>query len=86
MKFIVLNVFIINFSRERSEVDNLFELFTTMPIDEEDESGFFYDQRKSNEGRPEGNFSEFYKELDGLLEEFGKAAEEEGILMQHICH
>ena len=34
-----------------------------------------YDKRKSNR-RPEINFETFYKELDILLEDFGKAAEE----------
>ena len=40
------------------------------------ESDLIYDQRKTNQGRPEGNFEEFYKELDNLMEEYGKAAEE----------
>ena len=35
-----------------------------------------YDARKKNSGRPEGDFTNFYKESDGLLEEYGKAAEE----------
>ena len=60
--------------RNRSVVDDLFELYTQIPIDEDDE--FFYDERKANEGRPEGNFSSFYEELDNVLEEFGKAANE----------
>lgn len=47
-----------------------------MPLDEENPSEFFYDQRKFNEGRPEGNFEQFYEELDSLLEEFGKAADD----------
>jgi len=35
-----------------------------------------YDRRKTNTGRPDGKFEPFYKELGGLLEEYGKAAEE----------
>lgn len=62
--------------RGKSEIDDLFDLYTSMPLDEEKPSEFFYDQRKSNEGRPEGDFSEFYKELDKIFEEFGKAAHE----------
>lgn len=47
-----------------------------MPLDEENPSEYFYDKRRFNEGRPEGNFDQFYKELDSLLEEFGKAADD----------
>ena len=47
-----------------------------MPLDEEGESDFFYDERKNNEGRPEGEFTQFYGELNSLLEEYGKAADE----------
>ena len=61
--------------RNKSDVDALFEEFVSFPFDEEGESGLIYDKRKSN-GRPEINFEAFYKELDILLEEFGKAAEE----------
>ena len=35
-----------------------------------------YDQRNTSIGRPEKNFSEFYKELDALLEGWGKAIKE----------
>ena len=35
-----------------------------------------YDAHKTNSRRLEGDFTNFYKELDGLLEEYGKAAEE----------
>ena len=35
-----------------------------------------YDTRKKSSGHPEGDFTNFYKELGGLLEEYGKAAEE----------
>ena len=61
--------------RNKSYVDALFEEFVSFPFDEEEESRLIYDKRKSN-GRPEINFEAFYKELDILLEEFGKAAEE----------
>ena len=47
-----------------------------MPLGENGEEDFIYDQRKANEGRPEGDFGQFYAELDKLLEEYGKAAEE----------
>lgn len=47
-----------------------------MAVGEEGEVDLIYDKRKSNEGRPEGNFELFYNELDKYLEEFGKAAEE----------
>ena len=35
-----------------------------------------YDARKKNSGCPEGDFTNVYKELDGLLEEYEEAAEE----------
>ena len=57
------------------DVDTLFEEFVSFPFDEEGESRLIYDKRKSN-GRPEINFEAFYKELDILLKEFGKSAEE----------
>lgn len=60
----------------RAEIDSAFELYTSMPFDEEEEISYVYDQRKHNEGRPEGNFEVFYNELDKMLEEYGKAAEE----------
>ena len=56
-------------------MNQLFEEFVSFPFDEEEESRLIYDKRKSN-GRPEINFEAFYKELDILLAEFGKAAEE----------
>ena len=61
--------------RNKSDVDVLFEEFVSFPFDEEGESRLIYDKHKSN-GRPEISFEAFYKELDILLEEFGKAAEE----------
>ena len=64
------------FFRNKSDVDDLFELYTQIPFNEDDECQIIYDERKANGGRPEGDFSIFYKELDALLEEFGKAAEE----------
>ena len=62
------------FVRNKSEVDDLFEDYTSVTLDEE-EAEIIYDKRKINSGRPEGNFVTFYKELDQILEEFGKAAD-----------
>ena len=61
--------------RNKSDVDAVFQEFVSFPFNEEGESRLIYDKRKSN-GKPEINFEVFYKELDILLEEFGKAAEE----------
>ena len=47
-----------------------------IPLKEKEGIELVYDARKKNSGRPEGGFTNFYKELDGLLEEYGKAAEE----------
>ena len=69
-------IFLSTSFRNKSEIDVYFENFTEIPFDEEKEAALFYDLRKSNSGRPESDFSLFYKELDALLEEFGKAAEE----------
>ena len=52
----------------------MFELYTRIPLEEDED--FVYDERVQNTGRPEGNFKIFYDELDSLLEDFGKAAEE----------
>ena len=62
--------------RNKSEVDDLFEGYTRVTLDEEEEAEIIYDKRKINSGRPEGNFDTFYKGLDQILEEFGKAADE----------
>jgi len=62
--------------RNKSEIDDLFNLYTSIPLHEAGESDIIYYQRSINKGRPEGDFSDFYKALDELLEEFGKAAEE----------
>lgn len=51
-------------------------MFTSMPLGEDGEADYIYDLRKTNEGRPEGNFEPFYTELGKLLEEYGTAAEE----------
>ena len=64
------------FARNKSEVDDLFEEYTRVTLDKEEEAEIIYDKRKINSGRPEGNFDTFYKELDQILEEFGKAADE----------
>ena len=47
-----------------------------MPLNEDDEVDVIYDQRKTNTGHPELDFSDFYQALDNLLEENGKAADE----------
>ena len=44
-----------------------------MHLDEGGECEVILDENCSNEGRPEGNF---YQQLDFMLEEYGKAAEE----------
>ena len=46
------------------------------PLDEKEGIELVYDARKKTSGRPEGDFTNFCKESDGLLEEYGKAAEE----------
>lgn len=46
-----------------------------LSLDEEGVSSFFYDERKKN-GHIEGNFPDFYEELDRLLEDYGNAGEE----------
>ena len=35
-----------------------------------------YDHHKNNSGWPEGNFDVFWQEMDMMLEEYAKAAEE----------
>ena len=70
-----MEAFFTFFARNKSEVDDLFEEYTKVTLGEEEEAGIIYDERKINSGRPEGNFDTFYKELDQILEEFGKAAD-----------
>ena len=62
--------------RNKSETDALFEEFTMLPFDENEEAKFFYDKRRQNQGRTEGHFNEFYNKLEIMLEEYGKAAHE----------
>ena len=62
--------------RNKSETGALFEEFTMLPFDENEEAEFFYIKRRQNQGRTEGHFNEFYNELDSMLEEYGKAAHE----------
>ena len=57
-------------------VDDVFKQHLAIPLDEREGIELAYDARKTNSGRPEGDFTNFYKELDGLLEECGKATEE----------
>ena len=47
-----------------------------LPFDENEEAEFFYDKRRQNQGQTEGHFSEFYNELDSMLEVYSKAAHE----------
>ena len=47
-----------------------------MPAVGREAAEIIYDKRKENSGRPEGDFSKFYRELNKMLEEYGKAAEE----------
>ena len=47
-----------------------------LPMDGDEAANIIYDQRKLNLGRPEGQFELFYAELDSMLEELDKAAEE----------
>ena len=47
-----------------------------MPLDKGGKCKAIFDERRNNKGRQEGNFEKFYQELDFMLEEYGKAAEE----------
>ena len=50
MNYRILRMFY--FIVEKSDVDDLFELYTSMPLDEENPGEYFYDKRKFNEGLP----------------------------------
>ncbi len=63
-------------TRGKSNVDDLYETFLSLPKDGKEAAEIVDDKRIENAGRPEGNFDTFYWELDGMLEEFGEAAEE----------
>ena len=71
--FLVVSFF---FASNKRAIDDVFEQHLAIPLDEKEGSELVYDARKTNSRRPEGDFTNFYKELDGLLEEYGKAAEE----------
>ncbi len=62
--------------RSKSIVDDLFERYMCLPVDEDEAANIIYEQRKLNLGRPKGQFELFYAELDSMLEEFGRAAKE----------
>ena len=62
--------------RNKSETGALFEEFTLLPFDQNEEAEFFYVKRRQNQGRTEEHFNEFYNESDSLLEEYGKTAHE----------
>ena len=73
------------FARNKSEVDDLFEEYTRVTLDEKEKAEIIYHKRKINSGRPEGNFDTFYKELDQILEEFGRRQTRDEIHKLHIC-
>ena len=64
------------FSSNKRAIDDVLEQHLAIPLDEKEWIELVYDACKKNSGGPEGDFTNFYKELDGLLEEYGKAAEE----------
>ena len=64
------------FSSNKRAIDDVLEQHLAIPLDEKKGFELVYDASEKNSGRPEGDFTNFYKELDGLLEEYGKAAEE----------
>ena len=49
-----------------------------LPEDGKEKSELVYDHRVKNVRPIEERFKEFYLELDGMLKEFGKIAEEKG--------
>ena len=57
-------------------MSDIFEQYLAILLDEKEWIELVYDARKKSSGHPEGDFTNFYKELGGLLEEYGKAAEE----------
>ena len=60
------------FTWNKSEVDDLFEEYMRVTLDEEEEAEIIYGKREINSGRPEGNFDTFYKELDQTRDEIHK--------------
>ena len=64
------------FSSNKRGIDHVFEQHLAIPLDEKEGIELVYDARKKNSGRPEGDFTNFYKKLDQLLEEYRKTAEE----------
>ena len=57
------------FVRNKFEVDDLFEEYTGVTLDEDEEAEITYDKHKINSGRQEGGFDTFYKELDQILDQ-----------------
>ena len=51
---LIMCFFHYNLFRSKSETDDLFEIYTNMALDEEEETGSIYHRRKNNTGRPEG--------------------------------
>ena len=62
--------------RSKSDIDIIFQQYIILPEDGNKRSELVYDHRVKNARPIEEWFEEFYLELDGMLEKFGKAAEE----------
>ena len=45
-------------------IDSKFEQHLAISLDEKEGTELVYDARKTNRGRPEGDFANFYKELE----------------------
>ena len=52
-------VFAYLFYRSKNEIDNLFDQYTSLSLDEEEEAEIIYDQRKLDTGCPEGKITWF---------------------------
>ena len=50
-------VFAYLFYRSKNEIDNLFDQYTSLSLDEEEEAEIIYDQRKLDTGCPEGKIT-----------------------------
>ena len=70
--------------RRKQEIDNNFEELASFPFDKSDQVEMIYDHRKNNPGRPEESFDVFWQEMNMMLEEYGKAAEERRKF--HVAH
>ena len=63
-------------TRSKGTIDDMFEQFMELPDDGREKAQIIYDLRAKNKGNTNESFEIFYTELDAMLEEFGKAAEE----------